>query len=101
MRLSYLDRLDGKIAQIEAETERALSNVGNIEQNIAALYGSLHKLIGSAGIYGFLDISDAAGAFIDWVRPLKADPQPLNQNQKQQALTFLEHLKEASACHLV
>ncbi len=101
MRLSYLNRLNGKIAQIESETERVIFNKDDVEQHISVLYGSLHKLIGSAGVYGLLDISDAAGAFIDWVRLLKANPLPLSEIQKHQAGTYLQNLKQTSAGHLV
>lgn len=101
MRLSFLDRLDAKIDQIEQETEDVLRSDQKTDQPLTALYASLHKLIGSAGIYGLLDISDAAGAFIDWVRPLKANPSPLSASQRHQATTYLENLKETTAGHLV
>lgn len=97
MRASYLDRLGDKLNSIEEDAIQAISNEGAPDLHFTTLYGSLHKLIGSAGIYGFDEVANAAIRFIDWVRPLSKAPHPLNSEQQVEAITLLNGLKAACA----
>lgn len=81
--------------KIEEEAIRAISNEPELDAHLTTLYGSLHKLIGSAGIYGFDEVANAAIRFIDWVRPLSHAPHPLNTEEQAEAITLLNELKAA------
>lgn len=79
LKAEYAQNLPKRIADLEASFEQAVAGAGWADVRVRA-----HKLRGSAGSYGFDDVSRLAGELEDAVKPVvagtaSAEPESLRR----------------------
>ena len=83
LREQYKANLSGRIELLKSAHASVLS--GSLDAGLEHLHRELHKLAGSAGMYGYPELSDVARAAEYFVEPFM-----------QQPATFVEHADEVA-----
>ena len=91
LRQSYRAELPAKLALIGGAVEAL--HAGGDKAHLQALYDLVHKLTGSAAIYGFGDISRAAGDLESWT--LQALDGGLPEARRPELTVLMSALQEA------
>jgi hypothetical protein len=91
LRESYRAELPAKLGLIAATVEAL--HAGWERSHLQALYDLIHKLTGSAAIYGFGDISRAAGDLESWA--LQALDGDLHEARRLELTPLMSALQEA------
>jgi HPt (histidine-containing phosphotransfer) domain-containing protein len=91
LRESYRAELPAKLGLIESTVEAL--RAGGERSHLQALYDLIHKLTGSAAIYGFRDISRAAGDLESWA--LQALDDGLNEARRLELTPLMSALRQA------
>jgi len=91
LRQSYRAELPAKLGLIGGAVEAV--HVGGEKAHLQALYDLIHKLTGSAAIYGFGDISRAAGDLESWA--LQALDGGLPEAKRLELTALMSALQEA------
>jgi HPt (histidine-containing phosphotransfer) domain-containing protein len=91
LRQSYRAELPAKLGLIGGEVDAL--HTGWEKAHLAALYDLIHKLTGSAAIYGFADISRAAGELESWA--LEALDGGLPEARRLELTALMSALQEA------
>ena len=91
LRQAYRAELPAKLGLIGGAVEAL--HAGWERAQLQALYDLIHKLTGSAAIYGFRDISRAAGALESWA--LQALDGGLNEARRLELTPLMSALRQA------
>ena len=91
LRQSYRAELPAKLGLIGGAVEAL--HAGGEKAHLQALYDLVHKLTGSAAIYGFGDISRAAGDLESWT--LQAFDGGLPEARRPELTALMSALQEA------
>jgi len=91
LRQSYRAELPAKLGLIGGAVEAL--HAGGEKAHLQALYDLVHKLTGSAAIYGFGDISRAAGDLESWT--LQALDGGLPEARRPELTALMSALQEA------
>jgi HPt (histidine-containing phosphotransfer) domain-containing protein len=91
LRQTYRAELPAKLGQIAGAVDALHTGWG--KAHLEALYDLIHKLTGSAAIYGFGQISHAAGELESWV--LEALDGGLPEARRLELTALMSPLREA------
>ena len=91
LRQSYRAELPAKLGQIAGAVDAL--HTGWEKAHLEALYDLIHKLTGSAAIYGFGEISRAAGELESWA--LEALDGGLSEARRLELSALMSALQEA------
>lgn len=93
---AFLSQLPDRVAAIETALDEALLAAGIDRERLDALFHLAHRLCGSAGIYGYPAVHEAAGAVerkAEGLRDAGGDGDP---GQRAELRQLVEALKRAA-----
>ena len=96
LKQKYGSELPNKISSVEAAFAPALAGPWE-EQICATAYRQIHSLAGSAGTYGFTEISEVARAAEALLKQTLETRSPLQEAQKSQVNDLVAKLREKAA----
>lgn len=92
LRLMYKEKLPNKIKCIEKEWQN-LQTTDEIISHFESFYKAVHKFNGSAGSYGYSEISQVVGKLEVYLKTLNAST-PMSVEQKAEIEKMLKEIKE-------
>lgn len=92
LRSTYLKKMPEKIDEVDHLIQSIDDPTTDINEALNDLYATLHKLVGSSGIYGFTQIASVASIFLEYVR-VRRDRNYIKAPEKAQIQALFQELK--------
>ena len=93
---AFLAQLPDRVGAIETALDEALVAGANDRERLDALFHLAHRLCGSAGIYGYPAVHDAAGALERMAEGLRDAGGQNDPRQGAELRPLVEALKQAA-----
>ena len=93
LRAAFLLKLESKLAVIEEELLSVIHSEEFHGEYVEQLHATVHKFVGSTGIYGLAGVAEAGTVLLDWTYEHKSSSTPLTEQDKAILSQYLEELK--------
>jgi|GEM_PF-3953589 len=93
LRAAFLLKLKSKLAVIEEELLRVIHSEEFHRNYVEQLHATIHKFVGSTGIYGLAGVAEAGTTLLDWTYEHKSSSMPLKDQDKAMLSQYLEALR--------
>lgn len=92
LRATYLKKMPQKMDDVDHLVQCIDDPTLDINESLKDLYATLHKFVGSSGIYGFSQIASVASIFLEYVR-VRKDRNYIKAPEKAQLQALFQELK--------
>ena len=93
LRAAFLLKLESKLDIIEEELLCVIQSEEFHWNYVEQLHATVHKFVGSTGIYGLAGVAEAGTTLLDWTYEHKSSSTPLTEQDKTKLSQYLEDLK--------